>query len=48
VILGDSETALAAIDGLRAGFSGKIVVVPSSPYGQFENTDILTRKFSPI
>jgi thioredoxin reductase len=48
VILGDSETALAAIDGLRAGFTGKIVVIPNSPYGQFENTDILNRKFSPI
>ena len=48
VILGDSETALAAIDGLRAGFSGKIIVIPSSPFGQFENTDILNRKFSPV
>jgi len=48
VILGDSETALAAIDGLRAAFTGRIVVVPSSPYGQFENTDILNKKFTPI
>lgn len=48
MILGDSETALSAIDGLRAGFSGKIIVVPSSPFGSFENTDILTKKFSPI
>lgn len=48
VILGDSETALAAIDALRTGFTGRIVVVPSSPYGQFENTDILNRKFTPI
>jgi hypothetical protein len=23
-------------------------VIPSSPYGQFENTDILSRKFTPI
>ena len=48
VVLGDSDTALAAVDALRASFTGKVVVVPSSPYGQFENTDILTRKFSPI
>jgi hypothetical protein len=48
VVLGDSEAALAAIDGLRAGFTGRIVVVPSSPYGQFENTDILNRKFTPL
>jgi len=48
VILGDSETSLAAIDGLRAGYTGKIVVIPSSPFGQFENTDILNRKFTPI
>jgi len=48
VVLGDSEAALAAIDGLRASFTGRIVVVPSSPYGQFENTDILNRKFTPL
>ena len=48
VVLGDSETALSAIDSLRASFTGRIVVVPTSPYGQFENTDILTRKFTPI
>lgn len=33
VILGDSDTALAAIDCLRTNFTGKIIVVPSSPYG---------------
>jgi hypothetical protein len=48
VILGDTETALSAIDALRMSFTGKIVVIPSSPYGSFENTDVLTRKFSPI
>ena len=48
VILGDSEAALSAIDGLRAGFTGRIVVVPSSPYGQFENSDIFNRKFTPL
>lgn len=48
MVLGDSETALAVIDGLRAAFTGRIIVVPSSPYGQFENTDILSKKFTPI
>jgi len=48
VVLGDSETALSIIDALRAGFTGRVVVIPSSPYGQFENTDILCRKFTPI
>ena len=46
VVLGDSETALAAIDALRTSFTGRIVVVPTSPYGSFENTDAFTRKFS--
>jgi len=48
VILGDSETALSAIDTLRTNFTGRIIVIPNSPYGSFENTDILNRKFSPI
>lgn len=48
VILGDSETALSAIDALRTNFTGRIVIVPMSPYGSFENNDILYRKFSPI
>lgn len=46
--MGDSETALSAIDALRTNFTGRIVVIPSSPYGSFENTDILNKKFSPI
>lgn len=37
VILGDSETALSAIDALRTSFTGRIVVVPTSSFGQFEN-----------
>ena len=48
VILGDSETALSAIDALRTNYTGRILVVPSSPFGQFENSDILNKKFSPI
>lgn len=36
------------IDALRSSFTGRIVVVPSSPFGQFENTDILTKKFTPL
>jgi hypothetical protein len=48
VIIGDSETALSAIDALRTNYTGRIVVIPSSPFGSFENTDILNRKFSPL
>jgi hypothetical protein len=43
VILGDNETALAAIDALRTSFTGRIILVPSSNYGAFENTDIMKR-----
>jgi nitrite reductase/ring-hydroxylating ferredoxin subunit len=35
VIVGDSETALSAVIALRAGFAGKIVVIPTSPFGAF-------------
>lgn len=48
VVMGDSDAALAAIDALRTNFTGRIVVVPSSPFGQFENTDILNKKFTPL
>lgn len=48
VIIGDSEAALSAIDGLRATFTGKIYLVPTSDKGQFENRDVLLRKFSPL
>ena len=29
-------------------FTGNIICIPSSQYGQFENTDILKRKFTPL
>jgi thioredoxin reductase len=48
VILGDSETALSAIDAIRSSFTGRIICVPTSTFGQFENTDILNRTFSPL
>jgi hypothetical protein len=48
IVLGDSEAALSVIDALRTNYTGKIIVVPTSTYGSFENTDILLRKFSPI
>ncbi|CDW84041.1 pyridine nucleotide-disulphide oxidoreductase family protein [Stylonychia lemnae] len=47
-VIGDSEAALSAIDALRTQFTGRIVLIPTSSYGQFENLDILNRKFSPI
>lgn len=48
VILGDSEAALSAVDALRTSFTGRIVLVATSPFGKFENTDILTRKFDKL
>jgi len=48
VVLGDSETALAAVDALRTSFTGRIIVIPCSTYGQFENTDIIRRKTGPL
>jgi hypothetical protein len=33
VVLGDSDAALSVIDALRSNFTGRIVVVPSSPFG---------------
>lgn len=48
MILGDNETSLSAIDALRSGFTGRIIVVPSSSFGAFENTDIMKRQFGPL
>lgn len=48
VILGDTETALSAITALRSHFTGRIVMVPFSRYGTFENVDLLKRQFSPL
>lgn len=48
VVIGDSAAALSAMDALRMGFTGNIINVPVSQYGQFENTDILNKKFSPL
>ena len=48
VVIGDTETALSAVDTLRTNYTGRIVLVPTSPYGAFENHDILTRKFTPL
>jgi hypothetical protein len=33
VIVGDNETVLATIDGLRTNFTGRIVVVPVNAFG---------------
>ena len=48
IVLGDSETALSAIDALRQGFTGEIVNIPCSDTGKFENTDIFKRSFRPL
>lgn len=48
IILGDNETALSAIDALRTGFTGRIIMIPQSNFGAFENTEIMKRDFTPL
>ena len=48
VVVGDSETALSIVDALRAGYTGRIVLVSISKYGAFENPDVFIRRFSPL
>lgn len=48
IILGDNETALAAIDALRTGFTGRIIMIPCSDFGAFENTDLMKRDLGPL
>ena len=48
VVIGDTETALSALETLRTNFSGQIISIPTSAYGAFENQDVFNRKFSPI
>jgi hypothetical protein len=48
VLVGDSEACLSAIITLRFSFMGRIIVVPTSANGGFENKDVLTRKFGPL
>ena len=48
VVLGDSEAALSAIDSLKQVFAGKIIVITQSPFGMFENIDVLRRKMRPL
>ena len=46
VILGDTQEALSAVDALRQCFTGTIVLFTMSQYGQFENPEILKKKFT--
>lgn len=48
VIVGDSETALSAVDALRTTFTGEIIVLPVSAFGQFENLDVFRRKMNKL
>jgi len=48
IVIGDSEAALSAIITLRYAFTGRIILVPTSTTGSFENKDVLIRKFGPI
>lgn len=48
VVLGDTEAAVACVDALRTSFTGEILLITTSPFGQFENIDVIRRKFGPI
>ena len=48
IILGDNETALAAVDALRTNFTGRIIMIPCSNFGAFENTDVMKRELGPL
>jgi hypothetical protein len=48
VVMGENETALAVIDALRTNFTGRIVMIPSTDFGAFQNTDIMKRELSPL
>ena len=48
IIVGDSAAALSAIVTLRYGFVGRIILIPTSTEGSFENKDALVRKFGPL
>jgi hypothetical protein len=48
IVLGDTETALSSVDALRTSFTGEVLLVTTSPFGQFENLDVLRRKFGPL
>jgi nitrite reductase/ring-hydroxylating ferredoxin subunit/thioredoxin reductase len=48
VVLGDNETALAVIDALRTGFTGRIIMIPCSNFGAFENTDTMKHTLAPL
>ena len=48
VVLGDNETTLSVIDALRTNFTGRIILIPTSTFGAFENLDALRRNLGPI
>ena len=48
VVLGDNETALSVIDALRTNFTGRIILIPTSTFGAFENVDALRRNLGPL
>ena len=48
IVLGDNETALSAVDALRTNFTGRIIMIPQTNFGAFENTDIMKREMGPL
>jgi len=48
MIIGDSEAAISAATALWTCFTGKIKIVPTSPFGMFQNQDVLIWKIGKI
>lgn len=48
VVIGDTPPALAALEGLRSVFTGKLICIPLNQEGAFENVDMLKKTFKPM
>jgi len=48
VVVGDTEAAISAIEGLRSNFTGKILCITQNTFGNFENKDMLSKNYRPI
>lgn len=49
VVVGDSEAALSAVITLRtSGFTGRVVLIPTSSYGAFQNKEAMLQNLGPL
>lgn len=48
-VVGDSEAALSAVITLRtSGFTGRVVLIPTSSYGSFQNKEAMMTNLGPL